>query len=112
MTGYMRRLDGAYGKVKGGKPVMNPFAPNGEAKWDIDPDKTPCSDFGRSGHGITSSQFFFCNIWGPIMQVIDKVFLNALLASAWSRSDDVSLEIRLESCILMCVGNATLNFWF
>ena len=36
MTGYMRRLDGAYGKVKGGNPVMDPFAPDGAAKWDIE----------------------------------------------------------------------------
>ena len=31
-SGYMRRLDGAYGKVKGGRPAMDPFDPDGEPK--------------------------------------------------------------------------------
>ncbi len=39
MTGYMRRLDRAYGTVKGGNG-MDPFAADGEPKWNIDPDKT------------------------------------------------------------------------
>ena len=39
MTGYIRGFDGAYGTVKGGKAVLDPFAPDGEPKWDVDPDK-------------------------------------------------------------------------
>ncbi len=45
MTGYMRRLDGAYGTVKGGNAVLDPFAADGEPKWNIDPDKTPLFGF-------------------------------------------------------------------
>ena len=79
MTGYMRRLDGAYGKVKGGNPVMDPFAPDGAAKWDIDPDKTELFGFWFYEAWDNVFSAFFSSIWGSIMQVISEVRLDALL---------------------------------
>ena len=81
MTGYMRRLDGAYGKVKGGRPVMEPFADDGAAKWDIDPDDTALFGFWfyEAWHNVFS--LFFSSIWGSIMQVISEARLDALLGA-------------------------------
>ena len=98
MTGYMRRLDGAYGKVKGGRPVMEPFADDGAAKWDIDPDDTAL--FG----------FWFYEAWHNVFSLFFSQHMGIHYASdlrspvgctAWCRGDDVSLE----SCFVMCVGN-------
>ena len=81
MTGYMRRLDGAYGKVRRGNPVMDPFAPDGAAKWDIDPDKTDLFGFWFYEAWDNVFSAFFFSIWGPIMQVISEARLNALLGA-------------------------------
>ena len=81
MTGYMRRLDGAYGKIRGGNPCMDPFAPDGAAKWDIDANETALFGFWFFEAWDNVFSAFFSSIWGSIMQVISEARLDALLGA-------------------------------
>ncbi len=80
MTGYMRRLDGAYGMVKGAN-CMDPFAADGEQKWSIDPEKTPLFGFWMYEAWEHVFAGIFSKMWGSVMQVTNQKGVDALLGA-------------------------------
>ena len=60
---------------------MDPFAPDGAAKWNIDANETALFGFWFFEAWDNVFSAFFPSIWGSIMQVISEARLDALLGA-------------------------------
>ena len=83
MVGYMRRLDGAYAPSPKGEKCMDPFASDGESKWDVVNGSKIPPFFGFWAYYAWEHVLgvIFSSSFGSIFTVTDARGLKQLLAA-------------------------------